>query len=131
MLLDSWPTCCLQHENSNSTLRKVLLVAETLVCCYQKFEARRLRSIKQLTVAQRFPTPLVRRLNNMTMQHASERYGSALIEENPHPLPLSAGNLGETLLCVFQNGFNLLPLHTWEPLQEVLNARPSLKILKQ
>ena len=106
-------------------------MAETLVRCYQKFKACCFRSIKQLTVGQRLPAPFERRLNEMTTQRASKRDGSALIEEKPHPLSLSAGNFGETLPCVFQNGFNLLAFHTWKPLQEVLDACASLKILKK
>jgi len=67
----------------------------------------------------------------LTAISETQRFGGPLVDEKMDPSPLSAGNFGETLLCVFQNGFNLLAFYTWKPLQEVLDACPSLKILEQ
>jgi hypothetical protein len=79
----------------------------------------------------RLKVPIANAEQLLTAISETQWFGAPLVDEKMDPSPLSVGNFGETLLCVFQNGFNLLPLHTWKPLQEVLDGCASLEILKQ
>lgn len=65
----------------------------------------------------------------MADQKASQRYGYALIEEDPHR-KISGNRCDERLLGVPKHRHDLFFLHTREPLDEIVDTRPCLQILK-
>ena len=64
-------------------------------------------------------------------QSVAERYRSPLVENNPHPPPLSARSFGQASPGAFQHGLYLPALDARKPFEEFLDRRPRFEILEK
>ena len=134
--LDGRPAGGWQHQDGDSPLGVILLVAEILVRGYQRVEVFALCCCKQVSVGKGRPAEFVSRLDGVRRQGSSQGSRCALIEEDSLGWEVSKRLLpgsrhGEALGRMLEDGMDLLEGHSREPLDELGDARSTIEVLEE
>jgi hypothetical protein len=105
--LNHLPTVATEHDNCNSSIRQILLVAKAIVRRQQYLEARIFCRSQQVSIGKGLPSLLPCGPNYMVCKKRCNLNGRALIEENAHLL--SGRRRFETTGCEVEYFLNLLP----------------------
>ena len=73
-----------QHHESDAACRQVLLVADATVCREQQIEPRFLGRVQEIAIAERVPSPGLRRVDGVPGQSMSQSLRRPVVKEDEH-----------------------------------------------